>query len=116
MARRDNRLKTSEGCSYHRLQLRYSQIGSRASSTACPEWNPIQFHPLVGVEPPFGLSALRLRKHFLQEDFLIAKRKGQRWSWNVIRPEAIIGTTNTPNGMNSADVCAVHPHLQGAWA
>jgi hypothetical protein len=40
--------------------------------------------------------------YFPQEDFLIAKQKSQRWSWNVLRPEAIIGTTLKPNGMNSA--------------
>jgi hypothetical protein len=40
--------------------------------------------------------------YFPQEGFLIAKQKSHRWSWNVIRPEAFIGTTNKPNGMNSA--------------
>ena len=29
--------------------------------------------------------------YFPQEDFLVAKQKGSKWSWNVIRPEAIIG-------------------------
>ncbi|KAH7418075.1 hypothetical protein BKA64DRAFT_187666 [Cadophora sp. MPI-SDFR-AT-0126] len=40
--------------------------------------------------------------YFPQEDALIAAQKGQRWTWNVIRPEAIIGHTLKPNGMNSA--------------
>lgn len=46
--------------------------------------------------------------YFPQEDFLIAKQKGQRWSWNVLRPEAIIGTTLKPNGMNSALTYAMY--------
>jgi nucleoside-diphosphate-sugar epimerase len=46
--------------------------------------------------------------YFPQEDFLIAKQKGERWSWNIIRPEAIIGTTNKPNGMNSALTYALY--------
>jgi nucleoside-diphosphate-sugar epimerase len=46
--------------------------------------------------------------YFPQEDFLVAKQKGQRWSWNVIRPEAIIGTTLKPNGMNSALTYALY--------
>ena len=40
--------------------------------------------------------------YFPQEDALIAAQKGQQWTWNVIRPEAIIGHTLKPNGMNSA--------------
>ncbi|PVH84975.1 NAD(P)-binding protein [Cadophora sp. DSE1049] len=40
--------------------------------------------------------------YFPQEDALIAAQKGQKWTWNVIRPEAIIGHTSKPNGMNSA--------------
>lgn len=39
--------------------------------------------------------------YFPQEDALIAASKGQKWTWNVIRPEAIIGHTSKPNGMNS---------------
>lgn len=39
---------------------------------------------------------------------MISKQKGSRWSWNVIRPEAIIGTTHKPNGMNSALTYALY--------
>ena len=46
--------------------------------------------------------------YFPQEDFLTLKQKGQRWSWNVIRPVAIIGTTPKPNGMNSALTYALY--------
>ena len=46
--------------------------------------------------------------YFPQEDALIAKQKGKNWTWNVIRPEAIIGTTNKPNGMNSALTYALY--------
>ena len=46
--------------------------------------------------------------YFPQEDFLIAKQKGQKWTWNVIRPEAIIGATIKPNGMNSALTYALY--------
>lgn len=46
--------------------------------------------------------------YFPQEDFLVTKQKGQRWSWNVVRPEAIIGTTLKPNGMNSALTYALY--------
>ncbi|KAF2448062.1 hypothetical protein P171DRAFT_453150 [Karstenula rhodostoma CBS 690.94] len=40
--------------------------------------------------------------YYPQEDYLICCQKGQRWTWNVVRPEAIIGHNSKPNGMNSA--------------
>lgn len=38
----------------------------------------------------------------------MTKQKGQRWSWNVFRPDAIIGTTLKPNGMKSALTYALY--------
>ena len=46
--------------------------------------------------------------YFLQEDYLIARQSGRKWTWNVIRPEAIIGHTSKPNGMNSALTYALY--------
>ncbi|KAF2821688.1 NAD(P)-binding protein [Ophiobolus disseminans] len=46
--------------------------------------------------------------YFPQEDYLLARQKGQAWTWNVIRPEAIIGHTLKPNGMNSALTYALY--------
>ncbi|KAH7355200.1 hypothetical protein BKA65DRAFT_235892 [Rhexocercosporidium sp. MPI-PUGE-AT-0058] len=46
--------------------------------------------------------------YFQQEDHLFARQHGQKWSWNVIRPEAIIGYTSKPNGMNSALTYALY--------
>ncbi|KAL2070818.1 hypothetical protein VTL71DRAFT_13844 [Oculimacula yallundae] len=46
--------------------------------------------------------------YFPQEDALIAAQNGKNWSWNVIRPEAIIGHTSKPNGMNSALTYALY--------
>lgn len=46
--------------------------------------------------------------YFLQEDALFSLQKDSSWSWNVIRPEAIIGTTPKPNGMNSALTYALY--------
>jgi nucleoside-diphosphate-sugar epimerase len=46
--------------------------------------------------------------YYPQEDYLIARQKGQSWTWNVIRPEAIIGHTSKPNGMNSALTYALY--------
>ncbi|MCJ1302981.1 hypothetical protein MMC08_005786 [Hypocenomyce scalaris] len=46
--------------------------------------------------------------YFSQEDSLVAAQKGQRWTWNVIRPGAIIGHTPKPNGMNSAMTYALY--------
>lgn len=46
--------------------------------------------------------------YFPQEDALIAAQKGKQWTWNVIRPEAIIGATYKPNGMNSALTYALY--------
>lgn len=40
--------------------------------------------------------------YYPQEDYLIACQQGSNWTWNVIRPEAIIGYTSKPNGMNEA--------------
>ncbi|KAK5705753.1 hypothetical protein LTR17_021388 [Elasticomyces elasticus] len=46
--------------------------------------------------------------YFHQESFIASCQKGQSWSWNVTRPEAIIGYTKTPNGMNSALTYALY--------
>jgi nucleoside-diphosphate-sugar epimerase len=46
--------------------------------------------------------------YYSQEDHLISRQKGQKWTWNVIRPEAIIGHTSKPNGMNSALTYALY--------
>ncbi|KAK5706454.1 hypothetical protein LTR97_001442 [Elasticomyces elasticus] len=46
--------------------------------------------------------------YFHQESFIASCQKGQAWSWNVTRPEAIIGYTKTPNGMNSALTYALY--------
>lgn len=46
--------------------------------------------------------------YYSQEDALFSHQKGSKWSWNVIRPEAIIGTTPKPNGMNSALTYALY--------
>ena len=40
--------------------------------------------------------------YYPQEDHLFRRQKGQDWTWNVITPEAIIGATQKPNGMNEA--------------
>lgn len=53
-------------------------------------------------EPPFG------NFYFHQEDYLISRQRGQSWRWNVIRPEAIIGHTVKPNGMNEALTLALY--------
>ena len=46
--------------------------------------------------------------YFSQEDALTKAHTGQSWTWNVIRPEAIIGHTLKPNGMNSALTFALY--------
>ncbi|KNG45295.1 nucleoside-diphosphate-sugar epimerase [Stemphylium lycopersici] len=46
--------------------------------------------------------------YYVQEDYLIKRSTGQKWTWNVIRPEAIIGHTPKPNGMNSALTYALY--------
>ncbi|KAH7069579.1 hypothetical protein BKA63DRAFT_545243 [Paraphoma chrysanthemicola] len=46
--------------------------------------------------------------YYPQEDYLIERQKGSNWTWNVIRPEAIIGHTSKPNGMNSALTYALY--------
>lgn len=46
--------------------------------------------------------------YFPQEDRLASAQKGKKWTWNVIRPEAIIGTTSKPNGMNEALTIALY--------
>lgn len=46
--------------------------------------------------------------YFPQEDKLANVQKGKKWSWNVIRPEAIVGATSKPNGMNEALTIAIY--------
>lgn len=54
---------------------------------------------LVSVEENF---------YYHQEDFLAEQQRGSNWTWNVIRPEAIIGYTSKPNGMNEALTIAIY--------
>ena len=46
--------------------------------------------------------------YYAQEDYLKESQKGSNWSWNVIRPQAIIGSTYKPNGMNTALTLALY--------
>ena len=46
--------------------------------------------------------------YYPQEDHLISRQEGSKWTWNVIRPEAIIGATQSPNGMNEALTIALY--------
>jgi hypothetical protein len=46
--------------------------------------------------------------YFPQEDFLAETQKGLRWTYNIVRPEAIIGSTDKPNGMNTALTLAMY--------
>lgn len=55
-------------------------------------------------EPPGGLGNF----YFHQEDRLVQRQQGSSWRWNVIRPEAIIGHTVKPNGMNEALTLALY--------
>ncbi|RFU33096.1 hypothetical protein B7463_g3232, partial [Scytalidium lignicola] len=43
-----------------------------------------------------------------QQEFLRSKQLGSSWTYNVIRPQAIIGATQKPNGMNSALTLALY--------
>lgn len=56
--------------------------------------------------PRFGPSNANF--YYPQEDFLASKQKNSSWTYNVIRPDAIIGTTPKPNGMNAAYTYAVY--------
>ncbi|KAB8277634.1 hypothetical protein BDV30DRAFT_234505 [Aspergillus minisclerotigenes] len=46
--------------------------------------------------------------YYHQEDLLRERQRGTTWSWNVIRPEAIIGYAVKPNGMNEALTLTLH--------
>ena len=46
--------------------------------------------------------------YYHQEDYLAEQQRQSTWSWNVIRPEAIIGYTEKANGMNEALTLALY--------
>jgi nucleoside-diphosphate-sugar epimerase len=46
--------------------------------------------------------------YFPQEDKLAEAQRGKAWSWNVIRPEAIIGANSKPYGLNEALTIAMY--------
>nr|D7PI19.1 RecName: Full=Short chain dehydrogenase gsfE; AltName: Full=Griseofulvin synthesis protein E [Penicillium aethiopicum]ADI24957.1 GsfE [Penicillium aethiopicum] len=46
--------------------------------------------------------------YFTQEDTLAEMQRGKTWSWNVIRPEAIIGANSQPYGLNVALTIAMY--------
>lgn len=66
----------------------------------------ILYHRQLMSDPRKGTPEQNF--HFPQEDYLAERQKGQNWSWNVVRPEAIIGYTRKPNGMNSALTWALY--------
>ncbi|MCJ1442009.1 MAG: hypothetical protein MMC23_002501 [Stictis urceolatum] len=46
--------------------------------------------------------------YYPHEDFLAEKQNGSKWTYNIIRPVGIVGTTSRPNGMNMAVTAAVY--------
>ncbi|MCJ1441275.1 MAG: hypothetical protein MMC23_001761 [Stictis urceolatum] len=46
--------------------------------------------------------------YYAQEDFLTSQQKHKKWSYNIIRPQAIIGSTSKPNGTNTALTLAMY--------
>ncbi|KAE8346313.1 hypothetical protein BDV24DRAFT_158557 [Aspergillus arachidicola] len=56
--------------------------------------------PTPGREDQLRLVKCNENFYYHQEDFLGERQRGTTWSWNVIRPEAIIGYAVKPNGMN----------------
>ncbi|KAL2204761.1 hypothetical protein CC79DRAFT_1386556 [Sarocladium strictum] len=70
----------------------------------------VHLHPVPSpareIDPRTGDLAANFYYH--QEDCLARKQEGQKWTWNVIRPEAIIGHTIKPNGMNEALTLALY--------
>jgi nucleoside-diphosphate-sugar epimerase len=46
--------------------------------------------------------------YFPQEDRLAEMQRGKAWTWNVIRPEAIIGANSQPYGLNEALTIAMY--------
>lgn len=46
--------------------------------------------------------------YFPQEDKLTEMQHGKAWSWNVIRPQAIIGANSQPYGLNEALTIAMY--------
>ncbi|KAB8199555.1 hypothetical protein BDV34DRAFT_217938 [Aspergillus parasiticus] len=75
-------------------------------SPLCTEVTHAYFSSYVRKDSFAELNAANrsLFENFLEalllEDFLREKQRGTTWSWNVIRPEAIIGYAVKPNGMN----------------
>ena len=61
------------------LQTGAKNYGVHLGPTATPQEETA---PRITLEPNF---------YYPQEDFLAEMQKGQKWTWNVIRPEAIIG-------------------------
>ncbi|KAK4570475.1 hypothetical protein LTR86_002555 [Recurvomyces mirabilis] len=62
--------------------------------------------PAMETDPREGAASDNF--YFPQEDYLAQQQEGKNWSWNVVRPEAIIGHTSKPNGMNSALTYALY--------
>jgi nucleoside-diphosphate-sugar epimerase len=70
----------------------------------------VHLHPVMS---PAREEDLRVKEtidnfYYPQEDFLISRQKGSKWVYNVVRPEAIIGSTQKPNGMNEALTLALY--------
>lgn len=61
---------------------KYYNVHAAPAPTPCREDDP---------RPEDG--ALDGNFYYPQEDFLAAEQRGKRWTWNVIRPTAIIGCT-----------------------
>lgn len=75
---------------------KYYQVHLQPVPSPAREEEPRRHHPALD------------NFYFPQEDKLAAAQQGKKWSWNVIRPEAIVGSTSKPNGMNEALTIAIY--------
>ena len=71
----------------------FVQLSDREHSTS--ELTILQVHlqpvPSPAKEEDPRLVPFEQNFYYPQEDFLAEMQKGQKWTWNVVRPEAIIG-------------------------
>ncbi|KAL2831202.1 hypothetical protein BDW59DRAFT_169906 [Aspergillus cavernicola] len=68
----------------------------------------LQTVDVLPVEEMPGYDDNGLNFYYLQEDFIFMLHAQRNWSWNVIRPNSIVGFTPAKNGMSEAVTLALY--------
>ncbi|KAJ5556016.1 hypothetical protein N7513_003658 [Penicillium frequentans] len=93
----------------HKGNFKESNMASKSLFTGGKYYN-VHIQPVQSPasEVHARLVAPEENFNYHQEDFLADKQRGSSWTWNISRPEAIVGYATKPDGLNGALTLALY--------